>query len=188
MLSNNVKTVGAIVISNMKFVFMIGPNIENEIKIVRLGGHLEGDETILNCLNREVYEEARIKLNVMSSVNTYIIKNWEDRNYEIIDLDDDIRPLLIKDNGIDKKSLIYLATTDSDIIPDSEAWGIIRLSINEINYLLNNNITLDQFMNQGGEIVLQHRVDLQKIIRGGVILNTVSELYSLDESLFYGLI
>lgn len=49
-LNKQVNTAGAYILVNDLFVFMVGPNQENDLCVVRLGGHREHDETALECL------------------------------------------------------------------------------------------------------------------------------------------
>jgi len=49
-LNKQVNTAGAYILVNNLFVFMTGPNQDNDLCVVRIGGHRENEETVIECL------------------------------------------------------------------------------------------------------------------------------------------
>lgn len=61
---------------------MIGPDHSGEkLRIVRIGGHIEGNESLIAALEREVKEEGDIKVKLIDSSATFYKKTWNDLDY-----------------------------------------------------------------------------------------------------------
>ena len=92
----NVKTSGAYVLYQGRFIFQVGPTKKGDrLGVVRLGGHKEFEETALETARREVLEEANMKITAVNAPITYHLNEW-DSNASIIKLKEEIAPILVK--------------------------------------------------------------------------------------------
>ncbi|GEN86076.1 DNA mismatch repair protein MutT [Oceanobacillus sojae] len=150
----NVRTAGAYVLYNDLFVFQVGPTKKgNNLGIVRLGGHREAGERPLETAEREVIEEAAIKINPIDSPITYLLKNWDEKG-STIQPEEEINPFLIKGNQKAGFTVMYMSFAEHKPKPSSESKGILMLSPKEIEFICNHKVTLNELVQQKGKAIL----------------------------------
>ncbi|MDF2700082.1 MAG: mismatch repair protein MutT [Haloplasmataceae bacterium] len=176
---NSFKTVGTLILYHDTLAFMIGPDKTGEkLGIVRFGGHIEDGESLLQALNREIYEDCSISVNLINSPLSFYKKDWNDN--ELINVTKEInfemQPFLLKGDN-NRLSALFLSKTDIEPIPSSETNGIIFLTKQNIIDICNKKITcLSEFIKMGGKLVQQNKIDINKEIYAGVHLNLVFDL------------
>ena len=154
-INQNVKTSGAYVLYQGLFIFQVGPTKDaDQLGVVRLGGHKEFGETALEAASREVYEEASIKITPINSPITYHMSEWGNKP-SIIRLDEEIAPILVKGNEQNSLSIMYLSYSENEPIPSSETNGLLLLNPEDIHYICNHKITLNDFIRQNGLAILK---------------------------------
>lgn len=176
----SIKTAGIYLLHNNRFAFMIGPDKSGEsLGIVRLGGHVEDKEDIISCVRREVREEASADIILEPSPITYYKTSWETELYTVIDGSDCHHPLIVCGNE-ERATVLHLAYTEDPIKPSSEAYGIILLTIEEMEKLCGNEITLDQFVRQGGKLLQNKEMDFGIKLKAGPHLRFLNQLIQGD--------
>lgn len=76
-IERDTSTAGAYVFYNGYFVFMFGfgtNHSEHELGVVRLGGHREKRESVMQCVTREVREEALLDITFFDNKFVYVGK------------------------------------------------------------------------------------------------------------------
>lgn len=175
---NVLKTVGTFIVYKDKLAFMIGPDKFGEkLGIVRIGGHIEEKESYIEALEREIKEESSIKVNLVSTKNTYYKKDWNDGNYcEITDnISWNIRPLLVVGDKT-YSTAVFLSYAEEEPKPSSEAYGIIFLAENEIKDICSKKLRLRDFLAKGGKLIQQKEMDYDMEIYAGVHLKFFNDL------------
>ena len=72
---NAFETVGSFIVYQGTLAFMIGPDNSGErLGIMRLGGHIEAGENLLQSLEREIKEEGSIEVKLYNSPCTFYKK------------------------------------------------------------------------------------------------------------------
>jgi 8-oxo-dGTP pyrophosphatase MutT (NUDIX family) len=145
----NFSTAGAFVLYDGLFAFMVGHGAahrDNELGIVRFGGHREGNETAEKCAIREVKEEATLDIEIFNSSVTY------SENSERIDCDIAPRPVLIRGES-DRLSIMFLARARGTIKPNMETQGILLLREKNVRLICSGQITLREYLASGGAAV-----------------------------------
>ncbi len=182
----NSKTVGTLIFYREFFVFMIGPDKTGEkLGIVRFGGHIEEGESIIQALDREIYEECSIRINIINSPKTFYIKSWNDSVLFDIsnELDIEIKPLIIK-GDTERSSVLYLSKTDDEPIPSSETNGIIFLRKQDIIDICTKKINcLSEFLELGGKLTQQKAIDYNKEMYAGVHLKLLYDLLVMGNNI-----
>ena len=165
------RTVGSFIIYEDTFAFMIGPDKTGErLGIVRIGGHIEGVESLAEALKREVLEEASINVDVINSPKTFYKKTWENEYSEIENFQHmKIKPLIIQGNE-NRASTIFLSYANEEPKASSEAYGIVFLRKSDIKEICTNKLTLSDFVNKGGKLIQQKDMDFNMEIYAGVHL------------------
>jgi hypothetical protein len=161
---------------------MIGPNKNGDkLGIVRLGGHIEENEGVIECVKREVREEASVDINVISSPITYYMSNWEEEKYgNMHESVFEINPILVV--GVKKRAtVLYLAYTEEQIVPAAEAHGIILLSENEIVEVCSKEISLGDFVRRGCELLQNREMNFELELSVGPHLKVLSRLIDKDD-------
>jgi ADP-ribose pyrophosphatase YjhB (NUDIX family) len=183
------RTVGAFIIYKDTLAFMIGPdNLEEKLGIVRIGGHIEENEDLFQCLKREIEEEATIEVKLLSSPYTYYKTSWDDNNYSEVSKETDleIKPLVIV--GDEKRSTaVFLAVAEKEPKPSSEAQGIIFLKEEDIKKICKGNYSLRDFLNGGGKLIQQKHMDYDMEMYAGVHLSFLNILLQEDNELLLNL-
>ena len=177
-------TAGAFVLYNDLFIFMVGPNKEGDLGVVRFGGHRENDETIIECLKRELKEEASITITLANSPMTYCIEEWDDEPKLIErDFEEDIYPIIIKGTQNDSLSVTYFAYSQGEPKPDFETHGILFLKLKDVELICKELITIDDFLKSGGKALFQKELRRDIILKPGVHIKLLSTLYKKNPKL-----
>ena len=180
-----INTAGAYVIVKGLYPFAIGikPN-RGRIPIVRFGGHREPYETGWQCAQREVYEEANIRIRPLATRTTYLADKdqleaelteirWGGPTYQ------DHIPLLVVADGRTEPaslSLMYLAQADEMPTPSSEIRGLLLLDEAAIHRLCQEPITLGEYLRSGGKAVLRGNFDTHLPLEPFVQLRLLSRI------------
>lgn len=177
-------TAGAFVLCNDLFIFMVGPNKEGDLGVVRFGGHRENDETIIECLERELKEEASVAVTLANSPTTYYIDEW-DGELKLIerDLKENINPIIIKGNQNGSLSLTYFAYSQEEPKPDFETHGILFLKLKDVELICKEIITIDDFLTSGGKALFQKELKRDVVLKPGVHIKLLSTLYKENPDL-----
>lgn len=176
-LNKQVNTAGAFILVNDCFVFMVGPNQNNDLCVVRFGGHKENEETVIECLEREVKEEASITITLVNSPITYYTESWDELPFLINQsFNEEISPIIIKGKENDPLSLLYFAYSDGEPIPDSETHGILFLKLEDVDSICRESITLNDFLKNGGKALFQKQLRKDVILKPGIHLRFLSML------------
>jgi hypothetical protein len=172
------KTVGSFILYQDTFAFMIGPDNSGErLGIMRLGGHIEKNESLLQSLEREIKEEGSIEVKLFDSPCTFYKRNWDDNNYSEItnNIEWDIKPLIITGDKT-RSTAVFLSYTDKEPKPSSEAYGIIFLNENDIRDICSKKLKLMDFLNKGGKLIQQKEINYDKEMYAGVHLTFLNRL------------
>ena len=176
-LNKQVNTAGAFILINDLFVFMVGPNQDNDLCVVRFGGHKEHEETVIECLKREIKEEASITVTPVNSPITYYTESWDKEPILINqNLKEDISPIIIKGKENGPLSILYFAYSDEEPIPDFETHGILFLNLEDIDLICKELITIGDFLKNGGKAIFQKELRKDVILKPGVHLRFLSML------------
>lgn len=171
---SSLKTVGVLMLYEGTLAFMIGPdNSGDRLGIVRLGGHIEENEDVIDALIREVKEEASISVKILSSPRTYYLREWDAVEY--IEMDSSsftIKPFIVKGDAI-RSSAIFLSYAKQQPIPSSEAHGIIFLDEKQIIEICTRTMKLREFLDSGGKLIQQKSINHNMEIYAGVHLRTL---------------
>ncbi|CAG0933686.1 hypothetical protein TFLX_03174 [Thermoflexales bacterium] len=168
-----VNTAGAYVCLDGLYPFAIGTQLFNEhIPVVRLGGHREEHETGWQCAAREVCEEANLQIKPLTSPTTYLADgdHLEAELKEIRwqpEIDRDPIPLLVvayRREGRTWLSLMYLAQAEGPPTPSAEIKGLLLLEEKDIHRLCQEPLTLEQYLGQGGQAILNYEFDKSLIL------------------------
>lgn len=176
-LRKQVNTAGAFTLVDDLFIFMVGPNENGDLCVVRLGGHRENDETPIECLKREMKEEASISITPVNSPITYRIEEWgEEPRLIEQNFKEDISPVNIKGKENGALSLLYFAYADKEPIPDCETHGILFLKRTDIDLICKELITIEDFIKSGGKAIFHKEIRKDVILKPGVHLSFLSML------------
>ncbi|SDY53343.1 ADP-ribose pyrophosphatase YjhB, NUDIX family [Proteiniborus ethanoligenes] len=177
-------TAGAFVLYDYLFIFMVGPNKEGDLGVVRFGGHRENDETIIECLKRELKEEASITITLANSPVTYHIEEWDEEPKLIErDLEEDIYPIIIKGTQNGPLSVTYFAYSQEEPKPYFETHGILLLKLKDVELICKELITIDDFLKSEGKALFQKELRRDVILKPGVHLKWLSTLYKKNPDL-----
>jgi hypothetical protein len=180
-----VNTAGAYVRIDEHYLFTIGIRpYQGRIPVVRLGGHREGQETGWQCADREVLEEAALKITPIDSSNTYLADgdqaypdlmeiDWHDLS------DPEHTPLLVVSyhrDGKERLSLMYLARAQGVPRPSAEVKGLLLLKPEDIAVLCNQAVTLEEYLEGGGQAILNGSFDKNMILEPFIQLRLLSKI------------
>lgn len=182
-IDKNVRTAGAYVVYKNLFVFQVGPTSKGDtLGVIRLGGHKEADETAVETAKREVEEEAAIDIAIFSSPSTYYKENWNAQSKKIR-VENEINPILIIDSPDETLSIMYMAHSENEPTPSSETNGLLLLSVSDIRQVCSKEITLNDYIKQGGMAILKEKMNKDLILRPFPQLMFLAELLKEDSVL-----
>lgn len=165
LIPNNVRTSGAYVLYKGLFVFQVGPTKEcDKLGVVRLGGHREDNETALETAKREIFEEAQTKIVTFNPNKTFYLSEWTEEPKKVI-INEPIPPILIKGNEESSYSIMYLSNALTMPTPSSESKGLLLLSPENVQLICQNNISLREYQQLGGECILKWELDTYLILQ-----------------------
>ncbi|ALQ68160.1 NUDIX hydrolase [Bacillus thuringiensis] len=184
-IDKNVRTSGAYVMYKNLFVFQVGPTSKGDtLGVVRLGGHKEADETAVETAKREVEEEASIDITILNSPRTYYKENWNAQSKKI-KVENEINPILIIDSPDETLSIMYMAHSEIEPNPSSETNGLLLLSLHDIELICTGKITLNNYINQGGDAILKEKMNKDLVLQPFPQLLFLAELLKEDPTLLY---
>ncbi|HHK5533809.1 TPA: NUDIX hydrolase [Bacillus mobilis] len=170
-IDKNVRTAGAYVVYKNLFVFQVGPTSKGgTLGVVRLGGHKEADETAV---------ETAIDIAIFSSPSTYYKKNWNAQSKKIR-VENEINPILIIDSPDETLSIMYMAHSENEPTPSSETNGLLLLSVSDIKLICSKEITLNDYIKQGGMAILKEKINKDLILQPFPQLMFLAELLKED--------
>ncbi|MBU5349147.1 NUDIX domain-containing protein [Paenibacillus lautus] len=155
------KTVGVYLFINGLFAFAFGPNRhEGKLGIARFGGHIEANESIVECALREVKEETTLDVLLVSSPITYQIDSWDSRLMEVEDEGKEVKPILRFGQNV-----MFFARSNLEPKPWSETKGIILLSETELLRICNSEVTYGDFIAWGGSRIVRNEYSKDYILQ-----------------------
>ncbi|MCQ6529996.1 NUDIX hydrolase [Bacillus mycoides] len=179
-INREVRTSGAYVLFNNLFIFQVGPTRKGDtLGVVRLGGHKENNETAVETAKREVKEEAAIDITILSSPSTYYKENWNAQSKKI-KVENEVAPILIIDSPYETLSIMYIAHSENEPNPSSETNGLLLLSVSDIRLICSKEITLNDYIKQGGMAILKEKMDKELILQPFPQLLFLAELLKKD--------
>ncbi|MEG2289367.1 MAG: hypothetical protein RR891_10440 [Clostridium sp.] len=184
---NGFKTVGSFILYKDTFAFMIGPDNSGEkLGIMRLGGHIEENESLLQSLEREIKEEGSIEVKLFDSSCTFYKRNWDDSNYYEVtnNIEWDIKPLIIVGDKT-RSTAVFLSYADEEPRPSSEAYGIIFLKENDIRDICSKRLKLRDFLDNGGKLIQQKEINYDVEMYGGAHLTFLNRLIEDNNDLVH---
>jgi 8-oxo-dGTP pyrophosphatase MutT (NUDIX family) len=160
-----VKTVGAYVLYNGLFPFQVGPTKRGDtLGVVRIGGHREKNESILETARREVFEETTMDITLYKSPKTFFYKNANENPIDI-KIDIEIPPICIIERDDQSLSVMYLAYSETAPIPSSETKGLLLLTPREIHSICKNKLTLRDYLTAGGKYLFKENMPETMILQ-----------------------
>lgn len=160
-MDQRVLTAGCFVRCEGRWVFAVGSTASGDrLGIVRLGGHREKGETPWQCARREALEEASVQICHLLPPATYRIRG----DLDAPDLEEmewplsGEAPMVVVErspSGEGPVTLLYLAEAAGRPRPSAETLGLLFLTSKEIRHVVACNLTLQDFLNAGGEVALR---------------------------------
>lgn len=160
-MDQRVLTAGSFVRCEGRWVFAVGPTASGDrLGIVRLGGHREEGETPWQCARREAQEEASVQICHLLPPAIYRIRG----DLDAPDLEEmewplsGEAPLVVVERssgGEGPVTLLYLAEAAGVPRPSAETQGLLFLTSKAVRQVCTRNLTLQDFLNAGGEAALR---------------------------------
>lgn len=179
-----INTAGVYVCINGLYVFAIGIRSHNgHIPIVRLGGHREEHETGWQCAVREVYEEANLHIKPLLTQTTYL--SYWDQIEELQEIqwqksiEQEPSPVLVVLYHREESthlSLMFLVEAEGTPTPSSEVKGLLLLTEQEIHRLCKEPLTLTEYLNEGGQAILNAEFDKSLVLEPFAQLRLLSRI------------
>ena len=181
----NVKTAGAYVLFDGYFVFMFGfgnDHTNNELGIVRLGGHCEINEHSIECIIREIKEESSLDITFFKNKITYYRKN-NSIEYEKAITTQEINPILVLNGSDNKYSVMYLTYGHGKLVPQMETQGILLLRKEDVEMICTKNVTLKEYKENGGKFLLAKELPENAVLLPHIQLRFLHDLFELEEDM-----
>lgn len=183
-----IKTAGAYLVYQNRFAFMVGPDKTGEkLGIVRLGGHVEAGEDSISCARREIREEASVEIMIADSPATYYMRDWGTKTGQVIEGGLYQNPILICGNE-ERATVLFLAYTEEALIPATETQGILLLNEKEIQLLCGGEVTLCEYIAQGGQLLQNVEMDPNLKLQPGPHLKFLNQLIQEKNPVIRGFI
>ena len=165
-----VATAGAYVMVDGRFAFGVGPTPDGKgLAVYRLGGHREAGETPWQCVERELMEEAGLRISPLTPPCTYWLqlRNEAASKYDALvagpwPSGSDVPAPIFVARGIgvnvNRLSAMFLATAEGSLEPLNECHGLLFLTPAEMFDILNRPMTLRQYLRSGGHATLRWKL------------------------------
>jgi len=161
-----VATAGAYVVVDGRFAFAVGPTTDGtSLAVYRLGGRREPGETPWQCAERELLEEAGLRIHPRTPPRTYWFQLCDDASQidALVERHWPPRPeaptpiFVARGIGanVNRLSAMYLAIAEGSPEPLNETHGLIFLTPAEVFAILNRPLTLRQYLRAGGRVILR---------------------------------
>ncbi|UZJ77907.1 NUDIX domain-containing protein [Fictibacillus sp. KU28468] len=153
-------TAGIFVFYKGLFPFQIGPTRKgDQLGVVRLGGHREGNETPIETAVRELHEESGMNVKIIHSPVTYHTPSWNYPEIKVRAQDSQgMGPVLIKGvNG--EYSVMYFGESMDKPVPSSEAKAIVLLKPADIVIICSRTLTFGEYIARNGIVVEREKMD-----------------------------
>lgn len=181
----DIKTVGAIINIDGKFAFMFRKEKKTKyLTIVRLGGHIEENESAVKALRRELMEEANLKVSIISAPIQLERKHWYAKSFRRREKRIAGKvPLLVKGWGRDNPSLIYLCYGHERPKPDHETYGIVLLRPEDVKQLCKGPMLIREFLLRGGDLIPNGEIDDLQVLAAGPHVHFLQDLLDNEKDL-----
>ncbi len=181
----DIKTVGAIINVDGRFAFMFRRNGKTKhLNIVRLGGHVEENESAIEALRRELMEEAKLEVDIVSAPIQLERRHWyarsKRRSEQVVA---GKVPLLLKGWGRDNPSLIYLCYANETPVPDHETFGIVLLRKEDVVQLCKGPLFIREFLLRGGQLITQGEINDLEVLEAGPHVKFLRDLLENEPEL-----
>lgn len=166
--SDAIATAGAYVVVDGRFAFAVGPTTDGtSLAAYRLGGRREPGESPWQCAERELLEEAGLRISPRMPPCTYWLQLRDEQALEHDALverhwppepDEVPTPIFVARGigaNVNRLSAMYLATAEGTPEPLNETHGLIFLTPAEVFAILNRPLTLRQYLRAGGRAILR---------------------------------
>lgn len=97
-----------------------------------------------------------------------------------IKVENEVDPLLIIDSPDETFSIMYIAHSKNEPKPSSETNGLLLLSLSDIRLICSREITLNDYIEQGGIAILKEKMDKKLILQPFPQLLFLAELLKED--------
>jgi len=158
---HDITTAGAYLLCRGHFAFAVGPTPAGDrLAVIRLGGHREAGETTAQCVEREVQEEAGVRIALADPPATYLAARTGSGAFRLDRMEEGIgltpAPLLVTPREDGRQfSVTYLAIADEVPVPSGEVAGILLLDVPAVHRLTRAPVTLGDFLACGGRAILR---------------------------------
>lgn len=187
--SAKIVTAGAYIFTGGLYPFQIGWKPHNgKYPVVRLGGHVEENETGWQCAVREVREETGLQIRPIPLQKTYLV-TADDPNLILTEITwahgshHGVNPFLVVAYDIEKDprlSLMYLVESNEAPVPSTEVKGLLLLDRQRIHQICHETVTLDQYLASGGKAILAGPFDLKLALEPFIQLRILSQLLDME--------
>lgn len=174
LLASPMVTAGAYVQVGQRYPFVIGINAADPstLALVRLGGHCEADETGWQCAAREVREEAALTIHPCEPPVTFWLNGDQDSlilhpiHWPHISSQPPA-PLLVVSYPTTRPgrlAVMYLARAFEQPVPSAEVHGLLLLTPHDVHALVQQRVTLGQYLAQGGQAILRSPLPITQVL------------------------
>ena len=149
---------------------------DNQIFYAGIGGHLEDNESLIECAHREAYEEIGVGVKLISSTKTLYLPNGSNKSIEEINVSNSIQPLALyemvhpqgsQNQGDIYHIIIYKAELkeEPNHFKKDEVIGLIGLTDKQIIKSLNRKPTIQKLIEEGALIIgNKENINLNNIV------------------------